>query len=737
MQIIKPYGRSHAERDPSGAAKRVLRPRLDPDKGLDPAQQRTIEKFAQSHDELVIAQWISAIDKIARKPAGKNDGPTKEQRAFRKRLGNAAWAVLEVEEKKPLPGMSDPKRKEHLKKLWQAKIHPYGKNKYEPKKDKKGKELPPPPVKGRWYETFAGDADVKDANAKEIAEKIHEHLYSAEYRIGTDDVKSKGRILARAESIANNVLKPRKPGARAYAGGEGAGWTEEDRETYKRAGDVAKKISQAAQQREKGEDQAGTRRVTVSIAGAALFEHYGRVFAGDDGNLVLPGKINAKEKDIKEGNEVKDKERWERWTRLLKLHMAVKDCYSRILKHHKKDLKEHKERRRKVSALLPKTMDELFALVDRKGANRDLNALVRLGKIIHYESAAGEDTPADVLGNWPTDVTNSSFWTSDGQAKIKRNEAFVRVWRHILALASRTLTDWADPAGKKIQSDILLKIDLATGGVFDSENYGRKLDLLYGSRADFFKDAGNDTFQKNVLRLALEGTAQLRHNSFHFKGLGRFANALAASGLVVDEQVIAAIQKLWETDVRERSARLLQTMRGAHFEFFFNEQQNRKLFEALSHTEPAAIPLPRFSRILLRASEAWKGKDRLGLPEPANRADLEKPARLCQYTALKLLYERAFRTWLQGREAAILNGFIERAVERGTVAARALNAKGDEDRAEMIVARTAGSAASPMARICRPSFSTFLPQPRARCGCSGATRAIRIRRASRRTISKS
>lgn len=662
MHIIKPYGRSHVEKGRSDGTRRVLRRRLDRKKQWD------IEEFAQSHDELVIAQWISTIDKIAAKPAGKN-GPPEEQRAFRERLGKAAWEFLE--ENGLLPGLSGPESKEHLSKLWRMKIAPYGTAQYKARRDKEGKDRPPPSPKGRWYDRFTGGADVANVDAAKVARKIHEDLHVAEHRIGADVPKRQGRVAARAQSIAVNVPRPGLP---AYAGGNEVGWTEDDRKAYARAGNVAQEVLLAAQQRE-----AGTRRVTGSIAGAALFEHYARLFQGNGGKPL----------SISEARECVPQ--------LFNLHMAVKDCYSRILKHHKKDLKEHKDRRRRVSDLLPKTMDELFALVDRKGANRDLNALVRLGKVIHYESAGGaEDNPANVVQNWPADVTRSSFWTSDGQAKIKRNEAFVRVWRHVLALASRTLTDWADPKAKIEQrikdSDILLAnpIELATGELFDNENYGRKLDLLYGNRADFFKGGGDDAFQKTVLRLALQGIAELRHSSFHFKGLGGFANALSASELKVDANVLSAIRKLWETDVSGRAAQLLQTMRGAHCEFFLDESQNSELFSAISSVDPALIPLPRFIRILLRARDAWKGKDSLHLPEPANRADLENLARLCQYASLKLVYERAFRTWLHKREAAILNGFIDRAVDHATAAARALNARGDKDRAEMIVAKAAG-----------------------------------------------
>src|SRR5690242_11781912 len=106
MQIIKPYGRTHVEQSVSGTKRVLLR--------TEPREKWDIEQFARSHDELVIAQWISTIDKIATKPTGEQ-GPTETQRAFRDRLGRAAWAF--IGENGLLPGASGPKRKEHLAKL--------------------------------------------------------------------------------------------------------------------------------------------------------------------------------------------------------------------------------------------------------------------------------------------------------------------------------------------------------------------------------------------------------------------------------------------------------------------------------------------------------------------------------------------------------------------------------------------------------------------------------------------
>lgn len=214
MRIIKPYGRSHVE------ARRVLKRRPDY------TEQVEIGEFAESHDELVIAQWISAIDKIARKPAGAKKA-TEEQRAFRNRLGESCWTL--IKEKGLLHGnLPDGINAETL---WWSKIRPYGQGEFRSN---------PHSPKGRWYERFAGDDAPERADADAIARRIYEHLYEAEYRLDADRPKKRlGRIAGRAESIARNVLEPR---AHPAADDNEARWTESDERRYAAARDVAAEI---------------------------------------------------------------------------------------------------------------------------------------------------------------------------------------------------------------------------------------------------------------------------------------------------------------------------------------------------------------------------------------------------------------------------------------------------------------------------------------------------------------
>lgn len=651
MRIIKPYGRSHIEPETTGR-RRILR------LNSAPHTARNIMEFAHSHDALIIAQWISIIDKIATKPA-QGKGATDEQRKLRKALGDAAWRYLT--DNGLLLGLTDESVKKKLALVWTSKIEPYGDAQYRPRRDKAGKEILPPSPKGRWYKRFVGDIAPQFVDATKVAEKIYEHLHQAEYRINeTRPNKRQGLIAARAESISGNVLRRSK-----LTQNDESGWSKDDQENYAHAGNVAETILEAAKVRNDGKDGAHTRRVSRDLAAKQLFQHYARVFKNEDATSL----------SIKDARA--------RHLGLFNLHMAVKDCYTRLLKNHRKN---------NIVPLLPKGMNELFALVDKMRTNRDLSALVRLGKVIHYQTFETTlRTKSGYVNNWPKDVSGSWFWTSDGQAEIKRNEAFVRVWRHIFALAAQTLRDWASPDGK-IQGDILgkSKIDQAVGNNFSSENYLRKLDLLFGNRAKLFNGQGDEAFQKAVLHLALAKTSALRNASFHFTGrTGFHSSLLNLTTMNDDAAAFISVRKLWNEDQTEQNEQLRKTLRAAHCEYFFDERQNRALFDAVSNKEQGSLPLPRLKRILVRSENAWavKGKPSL-LPKPANRIELEQPARLCQYTTLKHLYERPFRLWLENCQMETVNDYINRAVDRTTEAARKLNARDkSEDERTLIIAR--------------------------------------------------
>ena len=623
MLIIKPYGRSEteAEFDSGKNIRRKIRE--------NPGHKETIDvaNFAEDEHKLVIAQWISVIDKIATKPNGRCK-PTAEQRELRDKIGKAALNLLS--EKFGISG-------DEIKRLWGSKIHPYPKGTYRPNRICA--------LKGRWYARFAGNQEPATVDAEAVVQKIDEHLYRAEYRIKDKRPnKRQGLIAARSGSIANNV--PKLLGKPANK----PDWSEHDEQEYVKAGNVAALIRERAK---------GPGRFSVRDAAPILYEQYGRLFQSDDKDVLAVAEAQ------------------EKFPGLYALHSAIKDTYCRILKNHRKQ--------GNVTRVLPQDVETLFRLVKSKLDNREINSLTRLGKVIHY--TAGHAETDTIVTNWPTEamLSTSQYLTSKGQAAIKRNEAFVRVWHFTIGLAAHTLKDWADH--EEIKQDILgsSETEKVTGDKFDKNAYHRKLPLLFGNQSEQFRSRDAD-FEKSVLRLALKGWAGLRNSSFHFRGRGHFVQALKSNLLNMESNAIAEARESMRHDLKKRREQLIKTMGSANVEYYFEQKTLNVLVATIVKDHSPQSPLPKLNRVLLRAKNAWSHRPNiLRLPLPGKRAELEKSSvRRCQYIVAKALYERAFPAWLENQPAEDLNVWIKRAVKRATQAAQSIN------KDEYAVAKAAG-----------------------------------------------
>ncbi|TVQ33746.1 MAG: hypothetical protein EA356_11870, partial [Geminicoccaceae bacterium] len=402
MRIIRPYGTSATEATAGNAAerRRVLR-RKPEQRGAPAVTEPNLEAFATTHAHLVIAQWISTIDKIAAKPTGFKP-PTAAQRKLRRTLGDAA--LKHIAANGLLPELAEDPA---LQTRWALRLEPY------PARDAKQGGKP----EGRWYARFVGDLPpeaVDAAKAAEVAERIAQHLYVQAQRIHPDrPAKRQGQIVARAGSIARNVPKTVRAAAPS--------WTDATWDRYE-VDDVAARIRAAAAETEApppaGDDEAKGKRRWVGIAVAAklLAEHWPKVFRDPASGAVLT---------VSEVKQHPDE-----WQPLFDLHEAVRDVYRRLLKRHKKAVRGPSgkpTRTSDVARLLPATMAELKALIEKQRQNRDVNALIRQGKVLHYEAAtenaADPDHPKHVLTNWPDEarLKASWYWTSDGQAEIKAN----------------------------------------------------------------------------------------------------------------------------------------------------------------------------------------------------------------------------------------------------------------------------------------------------------------------------
>ena len=645
MLIVKPYGRSAITKPASGESRRVLRKR---DGGID----RDFKEFCREHPDLVLAQWISVVDKIARKPSGRGQ-PPEAQRKFRQEIGAVLWPYLTSKE------ILSPELKQ---KFW-SKVHPYpepdGKDKPRKAKPKAAESHPKKTggegkPEGRWYKRFLGDAEPDNAVLSDLPDKIFAHLYETEYRIApTLPNKSKGLIAARAGSISGNLLQPSSL--------SGCGWTEADEEAYARGGNVATEIKRKIKELEAPAKGKKPQRASMRDVAPVLFGQYGRLFHGENDTALSVAEAEQKHPG------------------LLALHQAVKEAYKRRLSGHKS------ARHKSVANVLPDSMDALFRLVHSTRQNARISDLIRIGKIAHYEAA-----PKHIVDDWPADRLDASFyWTSDGQAEIKRTDAFVRVWRTALAHAALTLADWADPEGRA-SADILTKPGKREARAIlekalerDSAAFDRKASVLFGNRAQDMKSLSLEK-KKECWPTICEAVTQLRHSNFHFKGIDGFVQSIndAATGYFKSDVLI----DLYKQDHDARLEYLVKTLQGVKADRYLYKEQFTQLIREISARPLRILPLPRFQRVLVRYRDAFWSKELfvVRLPVPANRQEMEEyPAHLCRYACLRLLYERAFPVWLKDSDTGKLKSWIDRAVERATSDAQKIN------KDELAIARAA------------------------------------------------
>ena len=636
MRIIRPYGRSVVKR----GEERKLVPRTE--------SLRAIPDFAENNPHIIIAQWISALDKIIAKPRG-TDKASPGLYDLRDKLGNACWDRM-IDRHESLRKMQ---------KVWRWKLHPYG------KAENSGKK----PRRGRWYTAFAGETDFDQLDFKGIAEALEEHLYCDQRRIHDGRPRSertehkKGLIAARAKSVAKSLPAPaneKKP----------VGWTEQDERKFldfsrDSALDPAVIILEANKKRS----------IFSGAAGRVIAECYGKYFSDEAGNVLTRQAI----KDAGRGGE-------------LALWDAVRTYYRHLLSAKPKHSLNRK---------LPDNAETLITLLHARGANRRINDLIRLGRLLHYDRDSAQDISAPVFD-------------SDKQADIKRAEAFVRVWRTAISQARCTVKNWIDPE-KQADTDILgdkqaLLNHFEKTFQAQQAQAEKHAALLFGTHMNVFGDV---PLQDLCLALAYL-TMQCRHKVVHFISRKEFVSALKSelNKEGNEEKLKTALSNskqslcvLFDRDLQNSGEQIVKEITGAKLPHFADRQEMDAFVSCVGVLDDTDIVLPRFKRLLLRLENTGQsGK----LPKPENISSLydelarlekqagdsaarerkKREAILAKYTGLKMLYERPFRRWLAEQNANELNEWLQEACDRATEAARTINDR-NSDYTDLIVAKAA------------------------------------------------
>ena len=683
MRLIRPYGESRTAPPLAGETSdnALTRQLLFDDKDARSISPRAIAPFLCEDISAVLAQWISAIDKIATKPAhGKL--PTAVQRALRSRIGDEVWGFV-VDH-----GIVAGDRKQDF----DDRVHPY------PEKDRfvKDPKRAPDPC-GRWYKTFLGNASPETVTVTGLGKKIHDHLYEQARRIEPGQPKRRrGLIEERGRSIANNVLKP------GY-GRDRSLWDDSDVDAYLAKGDLARSIYDAVRAIENAEEREkldrrkrnGEKISRFDISKAArkarpvrmrdlaplFYAHYAAVFR--EGNHV-PRVGELKRAYAKNCGMPRDAIAEQNAQLppppLLALHMEMKETYKRLLRGFKGST--HKSLHRSV----PSNNAELKALLENRARNGDVGSLIRRGKVAYYELLRQNGNPLDMLADWNLGQYEvSPYWTSAGQAEIKRNEALVRAWRGLIGYACQTLTDWIDPKGQ-VQSDVTGSSE-AFLALNSDDDLIAKARLLFGTGSEPFCEA--DAAERKAGWTSLQqAVSRLRHSTYHFAGVPGLLHGLKTVGATLPPHILA---RIWDDDAAAFSKRIADTLKGAKAHHFITATDLDHVHWRLVQGRAAMLPLPRFRRVLARASHAgWNAAEAgsIPLPSPHGRAAMqENPALLAQYVTLKLLYERVFGHWIDDPDnvpTARLKQWIDTAVDRSDKAAKELN---DDEKAIARAAR--------------------------------------------------
>ena len=661
MRIIRPYGRSIVKR----GEKRKIVPRTE-SRGQTTSQSApdtpcAVPAFAQDDLHIIIAQWISALDKVIAKPRGTNKA-SPGLYDLRDKLGNACWDRMIARHESLLT----------MKKVWQWKLHPYGKPEPEDTGKKHKRPKPDTPRKGRWYTAFAGEADFDQLDFAGIAEALEDHLYRDQRRIHDGRPRStehkKGLIAARSESVAKSL--PAAP-----ADEKELGWTKQDERKFLNFFPTPD-VDPAVIIRNKNKNLESTKTCSIfsGAAGKVIAECYGKYFFSDEAGNVLTRRAIS---DARRDGE-------------LALWDAVRTYYRRLLSAKSKP---------GLNQTLPKDAKALVALLCAQGTNRRINDLIRLGRLLHYDrdSAQGDSEPD---------------FDSDKQADIKRAEAFVRVWRTAISQARCTVANWIDPE-KEAARDILGGQNALLKhfeGTFQAEKAKKHAALLFGTHVDVFSDVPPQDLCLALAHL----TMQCRHKVVHSISRKDFVSALKSelNKEGNEEKLKTALRigkpplcKLFDHDLQNSGKQIVKEITGAKLPHFADQQEMNAFVSCVGVLDDTDIVLPRFRRLLVRLDNTGQSGQ---LPKPENitalhhelerlenqegdsaaRERTKREAALAKYIGLKMLYEQPFRRWLAEQKARELNKWLQEACDRATEEARKLNGV-NSDYADLIVAKAA------------------------------------------------
>lgn len=666
MLFIKPYGVTETAFTQEQKEPTLTRNFKGESKDGDNNKQQSPKKMdIKSHirrDKIRLRLWISAIDKIIQRP-NNNEKPSLEAYKKREKLGAECWSLIDQEYDYFEGDLTDVKR------IWDHKIHPYGLVTPE-------NCSPPYDYKGKLYHKLVG----KTFKERQVALKIRAHINTHQDHIiksiqSNTAQSSIGKLLNKDDPCFTKKELVKYFSEGKYGTKNNCDLAETLRDILTERASAFKSTKSSSKNQSKDEQASPPtdlcQKTEFQTVVATLYKH--------TDSLVNPeGKGLPDPSSLEDGDERKA---------FIYIHKSITELYRKILKRKKgKKARYPKERGESLwKHRLPKKNKNIQTAILSQSQNKTTNALIRLGKVIHYDLLEKEFPKTkkariktdDII---KSDFSTSQYWDSTHQTEIKQTEALVRLWREVASLSNRTMQSWVNPLydgeeNSDYTTDPNFKKDL---NGFSTEYYQQKLPYLFGENYHDFLFSGDITKQKEFCQFAIDIHSNFRHNIFHFKR--RITTQKIFDG-VRDENYCPSFHEklsdLIRSSYNNLSASLGKTLEALDLKDFATQTELNLFYDTqLSGKNILAqtpiVPLPQFKKLLKRAESTCEGKLP---PHPSQQEKEENRWINGQYHLLKLCYEHGFRNHLNELEEAqndYLSPYLEKAIAKADHASKTL-----------------------------------------------------------------
>lgn len=675
MKFIRPYGQSITDNSERKIVlndtykKNAIDNNLQAIEVQDTQAKKELKRLQSINDhfknqtKVYLSAVISTLDKIILKPAQGKECPNNIHQA-RLRIANALWSKLE-----------DNKLYSIKPETWNLRVTPY---------EIKSENHNGTKFYGRWFRRFCGaDADINNLDNEKIADKIIEHLFKNEYRFfikeNADLEKEtskykKGRLDLIANTISSNHLRKNLDKKEVSKLSETDisvyfykqkilsvenlySFYQKDKPTLEKYRsqsekyyDECAKVSNRKERKEK-KPKKDTLEFSEQNVLNTFKECYEKLF-GNEKITNLVQKNNKNHNGFIAHEAVRDF-----YIALLRSYRAKVEAFYKICKDKKGKVPEFN-----IDKNIPKDVSELLKKLKLKEENKDINADIRLGKIIHYTG----------INASKTDIEKSHYWTSTGQTEVKRSEAFIKSWFNFITFASHSLrylsdSDKMQKAHKeyfdknKHYPDVLsfpaeYKAEDNTVKVFlDTNDFSKKINLVLGEKHGFENNL------INLYEFVRTKLNDLRNSTFHFKGIDEVAKKLeekSDASAPIKDIIKAFYTKDEKAELKNLWATLVSVKIGEHL----NEPQIIDYWQELTQetTDISIVTLPKFVSFL-KCVDGFYNFTNTGITfiAPPKSGQQQSSDWQCAYKLMQNLYAKPFLNWFQNNQK--LNGWINKA----------------------------------------------------------------------------